>query len=239
MQEYSRRFRRFLERLEQAELDGFLITHPANLAYLFDFSGSTGLACTLHGEATLFIDSRYIEETEGRAKNCRAELCRKPLMDCLKAHLNGRAGTQIGFEADSLTQDQYARLETIGNGPAWHPHLSLVQELRQIKSASELCLMGENFRRAQLALSQSLERFEPECREIDFAGILEQQMRQAGAEGFAFETIVASGARSSLPHGLASEKVIGTEPLLIDFGLRRKGYCTDLTRMRAEQIEVN
>jgi Xaa-Pro aminopeptidase len=63
-------------------------------------------------------------------------------------------------------------------------------------------------------------------------------MRRVGAEGFAFETIVASGTRSSLPHGLASDKRIGDDPLLVDFGLRRSGYCTDLTRMSAHQPEV-
>lgn len=237
LHDYSRRFRLFLERLEEQGLDGFLVSHPANLAYLFNFAGSAGLALTLHGETRLLVDSRYVEEASRQAVNCTAELCKGPLLEDLVQRLAGTAVSRIGFESDALLQRDFSILRTIPN-PQWQPQVALVQELRQLKSPYELDLLRQNFSRAQKALRTSLKLLDPGWRELDFAGSLEYQMRRAGADGFAFETIVASGARTSLPHGLATGKIIGDAPLLIDFGLKRKGYCTDLTRMQASQSEV-
>jgi len=237
LHDYSGRFLLFLERLEQQGLDGFLVIHPANLAYLFNFRGSDGLALTLAGEARLLVDSRYIEEASQQAVNCRAELCEGPLLAGLVRRLQATTSLRIGFESHALLQRDFSKLSAVPN-THWHPQVALVQELRQLKSQSELDLMRENFERAHQALGISLELLDPGWREIDFAGSLEFEMRRAGADGFAFETIVASGARASLPHGLPSEKIIGDAPLLIDFGLKRRGYCTDLTRMRAYQSEV-
>ena len=237
MHDYSGRFQLYLERLEAQGLDGFLVIHPANLAYLFNFRGSAGLALTLEGETRLLVDSRYIEEASRQAVNCTAELCKGPLLAGLVRRLKPTTALRIGFESHALLQRDFSKLSAIPNTD-WHPQVALVQELRQSKSQSELDLMRENFQRAHKALRLSLALFDPGWREIDCAGLLELEMRRAGAEGFAFETIVASGARASLPHGLASERIIGDAPLLVDFGLKRRGYCTDLTRMRASQPEV-
>ena len=101
-----------------------------------------------------------------------------------------------------------------------------------IKDAEEISLMQEAFRMAQQAYRQMKERVYAGMKEIDVAGILEFELRQAGGQGLAFETIVASGPRSSLPHAASTVRTIGEdEYLLIDFGLKYQGYCSDLTRI--------
>lgn len=236
MHDYSLRYRQYCERLEQQKLDGFLLTHPANLLYLFNFSGSAGLALTLDGETRLMVDSRYMEQAEQQAVNCRPELTKGPLLPGLSKSLKG--SQRIGFESRSLTQADFQTLQNFKETPDWVPHASLVEKLRQIKRADEIEQLRHNFSQAQEALHRSWAQLQPEMRECEFAGLLEWEMRRQGAEGFSFETIVASGSRSSLPHGLASEKLIGHDPLLVDFGLRRKGYCTDLTRVFSEHEAV-
>lgn len=236
MPDFTARHRQWLKSLEANQLDGFLIGHPPNLSYLFRFSGSAGLACCLSGECYLIVDSRYIEQATSETCDCRPLLAEKSLDESLRTLLDNssRSGKtlRIGVEARHIPWERILRLQSWETKIEWVPTFYLVEKLRMIKDEEEIHLMKEAFRMAQQAYQRMKEKIHPGMKEIEVAGILEFELRQAGGQGLAFETIVASGPRSSLPHAASTDRTIGEdEYLLIDFGLKYQGYCSDLTRI--------
>lgn len=237
MPEYGTRFRRWLEGLEAHRLDGFLVTHPPNLRYLFNFTGSAGLACCLAAESHLIVDSRYIEQAASQTRNCQTVLAEKSLEDTLKAFLSTSARFQghtprIGLEAQHISYDFVLRVQSWQTNIEWVPTRNLIEEMRMIKDKGEIQLLERAFQIAQTAYQHFAERIRPGMTEAEVAGILEFELRKAGGQGLAFETIVASGPRTSLPHASSTDKRIeSNEYVLIDFGLKYQGYCSDLTRI--------
>jgi Xaa-Pro aminopeptidase len=227
------RYRQFLVRIEQAKLDGFLVTHPANLAYLFNFEGSAGFALCLNGETQLLVDSRYIEQAKSEAACCRPFLTPVSLQESLRQILSeSGSGARIGLEAPHVSLSLFAEIETWQTNVRWVPHQDFVEEQRVIKNEQEIACLEEAFQRAQQAYDVVRQTLAPGLTENEVAGRLELEFRKAGGRGAAFETIVASGARSSLPHGRAGHTILTSEELvLIDYGIRYLGYCSDLTRI--------
>jgi Xaa-Pro aminopeptidase len=243
--QYHSRYRQFLARIEQAQLDGFLVTHPANLAYLFNFRGSAGFALCLRGETRLLVDSRYIEQATQEVACCRPMLAPVSLREGLRQLLReSGAGARIGVEASHVSLSLAAEMESWQTGAGWVPHEDFVEEQRLIKEDEEVSLLKEAFRRAQQAYAGLLEILQPGLTENEVAGMLELEFRRAGGQGAAFETIVLSGSRSSLPHGRPGNGILAPDSLvLIDYGIRYLGYCSDLTRIHyfpgAAQPEIH
>lgn len=233
------RYERFLKRLEKEGLDGFVVSRPANLEYLFRFRGSAGMAVCLKGETTLLVDSRYITEARSKARRCRPALAPKSLDESLRQRLKRAcrkpaSSWRIGFESDFVSHDFVHRVESWNLPVRWMPASGWIAELRMIKQAEEVEALKRAFRQAQRAFDEAMQGTAPGQSEVEIAGRLEWAMRRQGADAYAFETIVASGPRSALPHarpGLDPWKA--DEVLLIDFGLRlQEGYSSDLTRVR-------
>ena len=230
------RQRQWLRSLETNQLDGFLVGHPPNLSYLFHFTGSAGLACCLAGVSYLIVDSRYIEQATTKTRDCHPMLAEKSLEESLRTLLEkpsrGGKPLRIGVESKYISWEQILRLRSWKTQIKWVPTSNLIEELRMIKDMGEINLLKEAFRMAQQAYRQMKEKVHAGMKEIDVAGILEFELRQAGGQGLAFETIVASGPRSSLPHAPPTDRTIKEEEyLLIDFGVKHQGYCSDLTRI--------
>lgn len=236
MHDFVRRYQKWLRRLTADRLDGFLVTHPPNLAYLFNFTGSSGAACCLSGETDLLVDSRYLEQARSETVNCRAVLVER-LQETLRSLLCppkrvSPSRRRIGIEARHTSYEFVLRLQSWEAELEWVPTLDLIEEIRMVKETSELQILDEAFALAEAAYQRSVKQIRPGMAETEVSGILEFELRRAGGEGTSFTTIVASGARSALPHGTASRKRIGpAELVLIDFGMRYKNYCTDLTRI--------
>lgn len=237
MHDFGGRYGRFLTQLEDRGLDGFLVQHGPNLTYLFNFTGSAGLACCLGHETILLVDSRYLEQARATAVNCTPHLIRGSFEQALEELLKerfpgGNPRKRLGLEALAVSCDLWLRFQTWSAAVEWVPQPDLIETLRSIKDPSEVEALIRAFKLAQRAYAGFLDRIEPGMTEVRMAGILELEMRKAGGEGVAFDTIVASGPRSSLPHGLATGRIWGEkEILLIDFGIRFGGYLSDLTRV--------
>ena len=231
------RYRRWLKALEAHRLDGFLVTHPPNIRYLFNFTGSSALACFLGAETHLIVDSRYMEQAASETVNCQSMLAEKSPEDTLKTTLSNSGqvkggNPRIGLEAHHVSYDFVLRLQSWTLPVEWVPTRDLIEELRMIKDEEEIKILERAFQIAQKAYPQSVKQVCPGMTEREVAGILEFELRKAGGQGLAFETIVASGPRSSLPHGSSTAREIGSDEfVLIDFGLRYQGYCSDLTRI--------
>ncbi|HSR67086.1 MAG TPA: aminopeptidase P family protein [Acidobacteriota bacterium] len=233
------RLQRFQQLLHKRELDGFLISRLSNLQYLFGFRGSAGMALCLNGEAHLLVDSRYLEQAGQSAHDCRPRLADPSYQAALKAlleELQQESTLRIGIEEEEMSCAWLRQMESWKLPFEFCPGPDLAGRLRRCKEPEEVERIEEALRRAQDAYHQVLPRLQPGMAEIEMAGEVERAMRRHGAQGFAFETIVAGGPRSALPHASASDRIWQEgEVLLIDFGLRRDGYHSDLTRVLLPQ----
>lgn len=230
MSETGNRLDRLRTSLGEAGLDGFLVTHPPNLRYLFGFTGSLGAALVTEREAVLLVDSRYIEQAEQETEGCLARRSTQPLGEDLRDLLSGPR--HVGIEADTVTYAQ-ALTWLSWSGP-WHLEVTygFVERLRAIKSPAEIEYIRNSCRLARTAHARLIEELSWGVPERVVAARLEFLFREHGAEGVAFDTIVASGPNSSLPHARPGDRRIRQdEVLLIDFGARKNGYCSDLTRV--------
>ncbi len=229
------RIRRFQSRLETRELDGFLVSKPVHLDYLHNFRGSAGVALHRAGEALLIVDSRYIEQATEEGVHCRPILAGDSILETLRGLLSSHAPgavPRLGFEAGHLTHDWVERIKAWNAPCQWVATTDLIEELRAVKEPSEIAAIRDALVLSQAAYREILAKIRPGMRETELAGELELEMRKLGGEGTAFDTIVAAGTRSSLPHGVASQRVIREDDLvLVDFGVRFRSYNSDLTRV--------
>lgn len=221
------------ESLAKADLDALLISSLPNIRYLTGFSGSNALLVITARHCALLTDVRYstqVGEEVGALATVRIE--RSSLWDGLWALLGGMAGVdRIGFESAHLLHHDFARLLEQGARWSWRPTVDIVESLRVVKDAGELALIERAVVIAESALRATLPKVRVGLTETAVAGLLEQQLREAGSEAFPFPTIIASGPRTALPHARAGERRLTTgDFVLIDFGAVMGGYCSDITR---------
>lgn len=234
MHDFEGRSRRFWRELEERGLDGLVLSRPASLTYLFNFTATAGYACCWNGESWLVVDSRYLELADASARCCTPVLAVESLEETLRQRCTetARGGGRMGFESRHLSWEQAARMQAWELPLEWIPVADLVETLRSVKEPAEVEVLEKAFEISGRALEAILEEVCPGVSELEVAGLLEYEMRCQGSEGIAFETIVASGPRTSLPHGTPSQRRIRKgEYVLIDFGARFRGYCSDMTRI--------
>ena len=220
-------------------LDALLVTHLPNVRYLCGFTGSAGALLLTGTRSVLFADGRYTAQARAEVQAARIVVGGKgPLVaaaEWLAANHTrlGRKGPQrVGIEGEHLTVAGRSRLAAIlpskfrlREAPA------LVEQARMVKDAEEI----ERIRAAVVLgaslFDQALQTIHPGMRETEVAAAMEYAARRAGAQGMSFPTIVASGERSALPHGRASEAAVPAEGFVVcDFGVILAGYCSDMTR---------
>ena len=209
----------------------FYVTAPENRYYLSGFSGTSGALLLCRDHSYLITDFRYtrqaslecpgftIIEAPGNGIEALAGLCRADHVP------------QLGCEGDNLTYTQYQNLQKGLTEVELKPVSGVVEGLRQHKDVDELRCIAEAVRIADRAFAQITAYIRPGVAEVEVALELEFLIRRMGADGIGFATIVASGTRSALPHGVASAKIIETGDLVtLDFGAVYRGYHSDITR---------
>jgi Xaa-Pro aminopeptidase len=233
-EESARRLAALRGRLVDLELDGLVVTGPENIRYLSGFSGSLGYLVIGTGIAEILGDSRYWLQMEAEAPGFT--LVRSGpshgLWALISARLKALGLRRVGFESQEMTVDQHQRLATaLPAELTLVPTAGLVEELRIIKSAEEVALLRAVASIAGRAFDRVRSAIRPGLRERDVAFLLEQTFRELGADGPAFETIVAAGERGALPHGRASDQVLERgDMVVVDFGATAAGYHSDTTR---------
>jgi Xaa-Pro aminopeptidase len=213
--------------------DALLVTSRPNIRYLTGFSGSAAMVIVSMTDVVLLTDFRYQAQVVHEvADAARVVIEAQSLWTRLWSLLPELAGVErVGFEAAHLAHRDFQRLGEDGSRWHWRATTDVVETLRERKDPGEL----QCIRTAADIATSALERTLPRCRagmtELAIAGELEHALRDAGSEGYPFETIVAAGARSALPHARASANVARDgDFLLIDFGALYRGYCSDITR---------
>ena len=214
--------------LRERELDSLLVTNLVNVRYLTGFTGTNG-ACVLTADERLFLtDFRYVVQAEEQVRDFERLPAGRELATDLAGHLRGRAG----FDDEHVTVRTHARLsEKLPEGVELVPAGGLVEQLREVKEEGELERIRAAAALATHALERTLENGLAGRTEAEVARELQQAMRHMGAEDPSFSAIVAAGPHGALPHAEPRDVQVPKDTLVvIDWGARLDGYCSDCTR---------
>jgi Xaa-Pro aminopeptidase len=240
---YSRRAETVRRTLADTGLDALIVTHPPNLRYLTGFDGSLGALLLTLSNAVLIVDGRYITTARDRVASSaelrwvRVELAARSLEEGLIDTIAETPARTIGVEAAAMTLSRFDRLNALLQarqdkaGVRLAPSERIVERARVIKDADEVA----TFRTAAAMLSRvaarALDAVGPGRSELEVAADIDTFLRQAGFSKPAFDTIVASGPNSALPHARPGERrLLPGDSVVLDFGGVYDGYCVDLTR---------
>ena len=217
--------------IESNHLEGILFTSLENIRYLCGFTGSDGALILTQKEAFFLTDSRYWTQADEEVKGCRIVHYKKKIDDIVSLILEVGVG-KIGFESPSLPFSFYRSFrEKLGKEVELHPLEEEINDLRAIKDVQELALIRNSIDLSSKAFLYAAEILKVGIREREAAFEMEFFMKKNGAEALGFDIIIASGKRSALPHGKASDKQIEKgDFILIDFGSGFRGYHSDQTR---------
>ena len=226
----QKRLGKFEAKLAQSEVDGILVTGQNNIYYLTGFWG-TEATVFISGKRRLFVtDSRYILIAKASVKGFDIIESRQALEEIAKI-IKEDGLTKIGFDSQ-VTYGFYQGLSALFADYQLVAMSNFIEDLRMIKDETEIATIRRACQISDQSFIDVLDIIKPgQTTEMDVNHFLDHRMRQLGAEGASFEFIVASGYRSAMPHGRASEKVIQTgDTLTLDFGCYYQHYVSDMTR---------
>jgi Xaa-Pro aminopeptidase len=237
----AQRHDRIRESLETLSLDALIVTPPSNIRYLSNHAGSAGILVITREAVHLLVDFRYHEAVralQGSPSACPGfQLWDVPASyeEALISCLADIGVTTVGFEAAHVTVARYEwwRETIAGRGLEITLRTTerIVEQARLIKDAFEVATLREAAARLDTVMPQVLAAVRAGEREREIAAVIEMAMREAGYERTAFDTIVASGPHSAMPHYRAGTRVLMSGDLVVlDFGGVLDGYCSDLTR---------
>jgi Xaa-Pro aminopeptidase len=216
--------------LAHADLSALLVTKPVNVRYLTGFTGSYGALLLLHDRTLFFTDGRYRQQAATEVPGAEVVLAPGDLIGAVGGVLRS-GGNDLGFEPAGLTWSEGQRLRSGLPGQAVLPAPPLVEELREVKDERELAAMREAARLGGEALEGLLPALREGVTERRVAIELELAMRRLGADGLAFDTIVAFGEQAAEPHHHPGDRPLRPgDWVTLDFGGRVDGYCADMTR---------
>lgn len=211
------------------KINAFIFLNMNNIRYLSGFTGSEGALFISSGQKTLFVDGRYTSQASLETKGVKIIECADKIEAIIQA-IQKRKLKKIGFEDDCTTITTYKRLT---NRLKKVFFIGLSDELRMFRSFkddTEIANIKQACNISSYAIHSILHQVKPGWTEKEIALQLEMNARQTGADGIAFDTIVAAGEHSSLPHARPTDRKIKKgDFVVIDFGVRYKGYCSDET----------
>lgn len=216
--------------MRERGVEAMLIQKPENRRYVTGFSGSAGFALVSATEAILLVDFRYVEQAQTEAPGFEVIKAERQFIDTLADVVPARGLGRIGFESDAMSYKQYEdfskRLAPVVLVP-----VDGVDRLRWVKDEDEIAWITRAVEIADEAFAHIRSSLRPGAVEREIAIEMEFFMRRQGADKEAFETIVASGPRSALPHGRASDRALARGDFVtLDFGAFYRGYVSDCTR---------
>ena len=220
------------KKLRAENLDGMIVTHLDYVRYLTGFTGTSGLLVIGPKTADFFTDFRYSDQSRKQVKGARVNIIKGDPIDGLKdfTKLAGK-NQRFGVDGDHLSLSQHNKLRHTWPEVLLPRAESILGDLGWIKEKAELDLIKKAVEVSDTAFDRILALIAPGVRENELAAELEYQMKMMGSDKPAFDTIVASGPRSALPHGVASDKKVKKgEFITFDFGATIGGYCSDITR---------
>lgn len=237
----SARVERLRALLAEQHLDTLLVTNPENRRYLSGFTGhdggadSAGALIITSDQVTLITDGRYTEQASHECAGVRIMQRQGEFAPLAAQILREARAEHIGFEATHLTvaqrDDLAAALAVGGDTAELVATRKLVEPLRAVKDADELAAIERAVAITDETFTHLCNYLRPGLTERQVAREIERFMLESGAEGLAFDTIVASGPNAARPHAVPTDRELALgEPITIDMGARFDGYCSDMTR---------
>jgi len=234
--EYEGRLARLQDHLASTDVDALLVSHLPNVRYLCGFTGSAGALLVSGRKAVFFTDGRYTAQAREEVRGARIVIARQPPVtmaaEWLKSNRKKSGARVVGFDSQHLSVAEHSQLAEI-----LRPNVRLrkappvVERARMMKDADEIRSLRAAIRLGESLFAVASEAIRPGVAETKVAAEMEYAARRAGAEGMSFDTIIASGVRSALPHGRASTAQIPANGFVVcDFGIILAGYCSDMTR---------
>lgn len=220
----------FQKWLSEKKISGALLLDFQNVSYFTDFTGDESYLFVTPEDAIFFTDSRYLSQANSEIKDLKIEQNQYSLSGVLDFIKKNFSLNNLGLELQTLSASDYLMIkEKIGC-----PILEVSDEinsLREVKDEIEISKIKKACEIADRSFAMILKEIKPGMTELEVAAKLEGHFKELGSTGPSFETIIASGVRSSLPHGSASSKVIQVGDLVtLDFGCYYEGYTSDITR---------
>ncbi|MCL1980408.1 MAG: Xaa-Pro peptidase family protein, partial [Proteobacteria bacterium] len=238
---HADRLARLQAYLRRKKIDALLVSQPHNRRYLSGYTApdhgiqetSGFLLIPRDGLPYLLTDSRFTLQAEAEAPLYRVELYTKGLINLI-ARLQRKIGFRtLAFESDYFLHSAFIHLAGLGasNNLTLHPVSGLIEQMRMIKDEHELRLLRQSTALNEKVFLSIYQTIEPGMTEREIALAIDLTMREMGAEGPGFDTIVAFGANAARPHAVPTDRELQAGDLvMIDMGLILKGYCSDMTR---------
>jgi len=225
----SERILRLREILSACHVDGLIFFNMNNIRYLSGFTGSEGILLITFGRMVLLIDGRYTSQAALETKNVLIMECPDKFEGIGQVIKKFRL-KRVGLEADSLTLAAFERLTNYAKKGTFVALTDELRLLRACKDENEIAVMKKAAEISSRSVKTLVAQMECGLTEKELAWRLEVNARSLGAEGIAFETIVAAGENSCMPHARPTDRKIKKgDFIVIDFGVRYRGYCSDET----------
>jgi Xaa-Pro aminopeptidase len=227
----DQRIQKAFSLLKKNKIDCLLVTEINHVRYLTGYSGSSGMVLLLPPKAYFFTDFRYKVQSQKEVKNCTIVIAEQALTSELPKIPKLNKKIRIGLEAEFVTLFLLEKLKDLLPKAVFKSTEKLVESLSVTKDSDEIKKIKKAIKISEKAYYETLNLIRPGVKEKDIALELEYKMKSFGGESSAFDIIVASGQRSSMPHGIASEKKLRKGDFItIDFGCFFRGYASDITR---------
>lgn len=226
------RIKKLQSELKKQDLDGVIVTHLPDIRYLCGFSGSAGTLFVSPKNVWFLTDGRYETQVASELPKGIEVFIGRSHIPRLKDEKVVRKGMKIGFQSQYTTVSAFEHMKSIFKKKVkLKPVGPMIRNLTAIKTEEEVGYVKKAANIAARVYREILENVKPGMKEIEVAMELSYLGRKYGSEGDAFDIIVASGPRSALPHGRASDKKLKKGELVtLDFGCIWNGFNSDMTR---------
>jgi Xaa-Pro aminopeptidase len=227
----KRRIALLRDKMQRLGLEAFIVSSLPNVRYLTSFTGSNGLCIVRKNEASFLTDSRYVQQSKREVKSWKRVITKNGMFEEIARHGLLRGCRNVGFESHALTYAQYRTLKKEVSDVPFVSTKDVVESIALVKEKQEVECIRAAVRISDRVFDEVLHSIRPGVTELEIAAEISYLQKRYGAEKDAFEPIVASGERGSLPHARASSKRIKNRELItLDFGCTVRGYNSDITR---------
>ena len=225
----TKRIRTIRRELDKKKIRLLLVTRPANVTYLTGFLGEDSWSAVAKGQVFLLTDSRYTEQARKECPSCKIIDRAGPMADAVARLVKKLKSIRTVTVEDSVSMADFEQLKRTVKARL-KTTAGIIETARSIKDESEIAKIKSAIAISIKALTQLLPHIKAGIPESELAGMLDFQIRKLGARN-SFETIVAFGPNGSRPHHQPGKrKLKKKDAVLIDFGARYNGYCSDITR---------
>lgn len=228
---FDRRLQEVRKFLASSGLDALLVSHLPHVRYLTGFSGSNGLSIITPRHQFFLTDNRYREQSRSEVEGFEIIITSDTLLKAARKRgmINGRK--TVGFESPYLSVSMFENLKTLFPSASFVSKRSVIESIAAVKEETEIDTIRQAAAITDKVFGKVLLALKPGVKELDIAAEISYWHQRFGADGDAFDSIVASGTRGALPHGRATDKrILSGEFVTLDFGCTYKGYNSDLTR---------